>query len=173
LSSSIAPLASNRSIAIESKYCIVCHEVIDEDKAKSKYFEIKLDKRASNTRITAAFGVESGRNRNSRKRTTRSATRVFDSSDRFSGRLRRHHSHAKAFWPSETKLVGRLEQELSYLEELRAAIEKVDQLPKRRANLKRRDRTDLEARLRALQAKIHRPNTKGDGLRGYDSGDGC
>lgn len=138
--------------AIESKYCIVCHEVIDEDKAKSKYFEIKLDnelqiRESQQLLASKAAEIETLANE------LRALRREYSTAvTEFSGRYDVTNSPRESFLAERNKLVGRLEQELSYLEELRAAIEKVDQLSKERANLN--DEIDrLEARLRALQAK--------------------
>ena len=70
----------------------------------------------------------------------------------FSGRYDIANSPRESFLAERNKLVGKLEHELSFLEELRATLGRIDQLSKERAGLN--DQIDqLEARLRSLQAK--------------------
>jgi hypothetical protein len=45
---------------VDGRHCIVCHETIDADKVKSKYFEIKIDTELQITRIISASEIEIG-----------------------------------------------------------------------------------------------------------------
>jgi hypothetical protein len=136
---------------VDSKHCIVCHEEIDADKAKSKYFEIKIDnelqiRESQQLLKSKAAELESlqGELRSRRREYSAAVTE-------FSGRYDVTNSPRESFLAERNKLLGGLERELGYLEELRATIEKIDELSKERADLN--DQIDrLEARLRKLEA---------------------
>jgi uncharacterized protein (UPF0335 family) len=137
--------------AVESKYCIVCHETIDEDKAKSKYFEIKIDNELQIRESQQLLKSKAAELENIQSE-LRALRREYSTTvTEFSGRYDITNSPRESFLAERNKLIGRLEHELSYLEELRATIEKIDQLSKERASLN--DQIDrLQARLRALEA---------------------
>ena len=136
---------------IEGKYCIVCHEKIDEDKAKSKYFEIKIDNELQ-IRESEQLLKSKPAELESLQGELRALRREYSAAvAEFSGRYDVTNSPRESFLAERNKLAGRLEHELAYLEELRATIEKIDQLSKERADLNNRiDR--LQARLKMLEA---------------------
>jgi hypothetical protein len=137
---------------LESKRCIVCHAPIDEDKVRSKYFEIKIDNELQ-IRESQQLLKSKTLELENMKADLRSARREYSAAlTDFSGRYDVANSPRESFLAERNKLVGKLEHELSFLEELRATLEKIDQLSKERAGLN--DQIDqLEARLRSLQAK--------------------
>lgn len=135
----------------DSKHCLVCHQEIDEDKAKSKYFELKIDNelqvRESQQLLkskAAEFEALQGELRVGRRDY---AVAVAE----FAGRYDVSNSPREGFLAERNKRLGRLEHEIAYLEELRATIQKIDELSKERANLN--DEIDrLKARLKTLEA---------------------
>jgi hypothetical protein len=136
---------------VEGKHCVVCSEPIDEDKAKSRYLEIKVDNelqiRESRQLLKAKAAELEGLQSELRIRRREYSTAVTE----FAGRYDISNSPRESFLAERNKLLGSLERELGYLDELRATIEKIDQLSRERADLN--DQIDrLEARLRSLEA---------------------
>jgi predicted nucleic acid-binding Zn-ribbon protein len=138
--------------AVESKRCIVCHAPIDEDKVRSKYFEIKIDNELQ-IRESQQLLKSKTLELDNMQADLRSTRREYSAAlTDFSGRYDIANSPRESFLAERNKLVGKLEHELSFLEELRATLGRIDQLSKERAGLN--DQIDqLEARLRSLQAK--------------------
>jgi hypothetical protein len=136
---------------VESSCCVVCAEPIDEEKEKSKYFELKIDNelqiRESQQLLKAKAAELDGLQNELRRLRREYSASVTE----FSGRYDVTNSPRESFLAERNKLVGGLERELGYLEELRATVERIDQLSRERADLN--DQIDrLEAKLRSLSA---------------------
>jgi hypothetical protein len=135
----------------DMKHCIVCHEVIDEDKERSKYFEIKIDNELQ-IRESWQLLKSKAAELDTLQRELRAIRREYSVVvTEFSGRYDVSNSPRESFLAERNKIIGRLERETAYLEELRATIANIDKLSQERANLN--DKIDrLQARLRALEA---------------------
>jgi hypothetical protein len=138
-------------VSIDRQHCIVCHEVIDEDKVKSRYFELKVDSELQireSRQLLSAKAAEI----NCLESEVRALRREYSAGIiEFSGRYDVSSSPRESFLAERNKLIGRLEREIGYLEELRATIDKLEQLSRERANLN--DEIErLQARLKTIEA---------------------
>ncbi|AZO53627.1 MULTISPECIES: AAA family ATPase [unclassified Mesorhizobium] len=135
----------------QAQHCIVCDEIIDEDKAKSKYFELKVDHelqiRESRQLLTMkAAEVE---RLQSEVRTLR---RAYSSTMAdFSSRYDVSNSPREAYLAERYKLLGGLEREAEYMEELRATLQRIDELSVQRSTLND-EIALLEAKIKRLEA---------------------
>lgn len=133
-------------------HCIVCHQVVDEEKIKSKYFELKIDNELQireSQQLLKSKGLEIEVLRGE----LRGMRREYSSAvEEFSGRYDVSNSPRETFLAERNKLIGGLEQEQSHVEELRATVERIDQLSRERADLNDQI-VRLEARLKRLSAK--------------------
>ncbi len=135
----------------QAQHCIVCDEIIDEDKAKSKYFELKVDHelqiRESRQLLTMkAAEVE---RLESEVRTLR---RAYSSTMAdFSSRYDVSNSPREAYLAERYKLLGGLEREAEYMEELRATLQRIDELSVQRSTLND-EIALLEAKIKRLEA---------------------
>jgi predicted nucleic acid-binding Zn-ribbon protein len=135
----------------DEKVCIVCHEEIDEDKAKAKYLEIKIDTELQ-IRESQQLLTSKAAEIDSLQAETRALRRAYSAAvNDFSNRYDVSNSPRESFLAERNKLIGGLERELSYVEELRASLDRIDLLSRERAELN--DQIDrLSARLRTLEA---------------------
>ena len=148
---------------IEGKYCIVCQEKIDEDKAKSKYFEIKIDNELQ-IRESEQLLKSKPAELESLQGELRALRREYSAAvAEFSGRYDVTNSPRESFLAERNKLAGRLEHELAYLEELRATIEKIDQLSKETGRSQQSDRS-LASAVENAGGFVHSPDSKGNEL---------
>jgi hypothetical protein len=132
-------------------HCIVCHEVIDQDVAKSKYFEIKIDNELQ-IRESQQLMKSKAMEFEDLQGELRSLRREYSTGlAEFVARYDVSNSPRESFLAERNKLVGRLERQLSNLEELRATLERIDALSKERASLND-EISHLEARLKRLAA---------------------
>jgi predicted alpha/beta hydrolase family esterase len=142
---------AKESTPVESSCCVVCAEPIDKEKEKSKYFELKIDNelqiRESQQLLKAKAAELDGIQNELRLLRREYSASVTE----FSGRYDVTNSPRESFLAERNKLLGGLERELGYLEELRATVERIDQLSRERADLN--DQIGrLEAKLRSLSA---------------------
>lgn len=132
-------------------HCIVCHEVIDQDTAKSKYFEIKIDNelqiRESQQLLKSKAAELEELHGELRGYRREYSTNLAE----FAARYDVSNSPRESFLAERNKLVGRLERQLANLEELRASLERIDALSKERALLND-EISHLDARLKRLAA---------------------
>ncbi len=143
---------------VDAKHCVVCHEVIDEEAAKSKYFEIKIDNELQ-IRESRQLLKSKAAEFEDLQSDIRGLRREYASAiTEFSSRYDISNSPRESFLAERYKRLGGLEREAAYLEELRAAIEKLDELSRSRATLN--DEIErLEARLKRLEeASMARTN---------------
>lgn len=130
-------------------HCIVCHSPLDEDALKSKHFEVRLDielqikeseqlleqKRAEFSNIQS--GIRSLRHQYSIDLT------------QFSARYDVSNSPRESYLAERNKRIGRIEGEIGYLEELRVAVERIDELSRQRLILNEQIEI-IESRLKRL-----------------------
>lgn len=146
----------------DGQHCVVCHEVVDDDKAKSKYFEIKIDNELQ-IRESRQLLKSKAADLETLHTDARALRRSYASAvEEFSNRYDVSNSPRESFLAERNKQLGRLESEAAYLEELRSAIEKLDELSKARAKLND-DIENLQARLRRLEAASNARTTKAMG----------
>lgn len=136
---------------VDGQHCVVCHEVVDDDKVRSKYFEIKIDNelqiRESRQLLKSKAADLEALQSDGRGLRRSYAAAIAE----FSSRYDVSNSPRESFLAERNKQLGRLESEAAYLEELRSSIEKLDELSKARATLND-DIEILQARLRRLEA---------------------
>lgn len=139
-------------VGVDEKRCILCCQEIDEERSKSKYLDLKIDNelqiRESRQLLSSKKSQLSEIERGLRGKRREYALAVAD----FSARYDVSNSPRESFLAERNKLVGALDQELEYLEELRATVDSIDQLSKQRAMLN--DEIDkIESQLKSITAK--------------------
>jgi hypothetical protein len=130
-------------------HCIVCHEVIDQDTAKSKYFEIKIDNELQireSQQLVKSKAIEFDELQGELRSLRREYS--IDLAE-FAARYDVSNSPRESFLAERNKFIGRLERQLTSLEELRTTLERIDLLSKERALLNDQI-VHLEARLKQL-----------------------
>jgi hypothetical protein len=134
-----------------SKRACNSNDVVFSANVKSKYFEIKIDTELQ-IRESHQLLKSKAAELESLQGALRALRRDYSAAiTEFSERYDVTNSPRESFLAERNKLLGSMEHELAYLEELRATIERIDQLSKERADLN--DQIDrLEARLRKLEA---------------------
>jgi hypothetical protein len=134
-----------------SQHCVVCDEIIDEEKARSRYFELKVDNELQireSRQLLAMKAAEVDRLQNE----ARALRRTYSSTmSDFSSRYDVSNSPRESYLAERHKSLGGLEREAHYMEELRATLHRVDELSAQRAKLND-DITLLEARIKRLDA---------------------
>ncbi|MDT6942489.1 AAA family ATPase [Brucella pseudogrignonensis] len=136
------------------QHCIVCDEVIDEEKARSQYFELKVDNELQireSRQLLAAKAAEADH----LEGLARALRRDYASAmTEFSSRYDVSNSPRESYLAERFKLLGGLEKELEYLEELRATLQEIDKLSAQRAKLND-DIVRLEAKIKRLHSSSH------------------
>ncbi|MBB2718306.1 UNVERIFIED_ORG: multidrug efflux pump subunit AcrA (membrane-fusion protein) [Rhizobium etli] len=134
-----------------TQHCLVCNEVIDEEKARSRYFELKVDSELQireSRQLLAMKAAETDRLQSE----TRALRRAYSSTMAdFSSRYDVSNSPRESYLAERHKLLGGLEREAEYMEELRATLQRIDELSTQRAKLNS-DITILEAKIKRLDA---------------------
>ncbi|MGY6708698.1 MAG: AAA family ATPase [Rhizobiaceae bacterium] len=132
-------------------HCLVCDEVLDEERERSRYFELKVDNELQireSQQLLAMKAAEIDRLRNE----ARALRRTYASAmSEFSSRYDVSNSPRESYLAERFKSLGGLEREAHYMEELRATLQRVDELSAERAKLND-DIVLLEARIKRLQA---------------------
>ena len=135
----------------DGRHCIVCHEVIDDDSARSRYFEIRIDNELQIRESQQLLNAKRGELLDMQGE-TRALRREYSAEvAQFSARYDVSNSPRESFLAERNKRLGRIERELAYLDELRAAVERIDELSKQRGALNE-EISKLEARLKRLSA---------------------
>lgn len=134
-----------------TQHCIVCDEVVDEDKVRSRYFELKVDnelqiRESRQLLSTKAADVEKLQVDARALRRTYSITMT-----EFSSRYDVSNSPRESYLAERYKLLGGLEREAEYMDELRATLQRIDELSAQRAKLND-EISALEAKTRRLEA---------------------
>lgn len=135
----------------DAQHCIVCNEVVDEEKTRSRYFELRVDNELQireSRQLLASKAAEVDKLNNE----TRALRREYSSGiAEFSSRYDVSNSPRESFLAERYKLLGSLEREAAYMEELRATLQRIDELSAERARLND-DIVALEARTKRLTA---------------------
>lgn len=133
------------------QHCIVCHEIVDEEKTRSRYFELRVDnelqiRESRQLLASKAATIETLKNE------TRALRREYSAGvAEFASRYEVSNSPRESFLAERHKQLGSLEREAAYMEELRATLQRIDELSAGRANLN--DAIEiLEARIKRLTA---------------------
>lgn len=127
-------------------HCIVCHRVIDEEAARSKFFEIKIDVEMQ-TRETAQLSKASKVELEESKSAIRASRRDFSALQlEFSARYDISNSPRETFLAERNRRLGRIDHEAVYLDQLRTVLERIDQLSL--------ERTQLNDEIEKLEAKL-------------------
>lgn len=135
--------------AADDTRCIVCHQVIDDEEARSKYFEIKIDVEMQ-LRETALLLKARNAEFEDLKGEIRASRRNFASlQTEFSARYDVSNSPRETFLAERNNFLGRIDREVLYLEELRSVLERLDKLSLERSHLND-SIVALEARLEKL-----------------------
>ncbi|MDX0500291.1 AAA family ATPase [Sinorhizobium medicae] len=134
-----------------TQHCIVCDEVVDEEKVRSRYFELKVDnelqiRESRQLLSTKAAEVEKLQVDARALRRTYSITMT-----EFSSRYDVSNSPRESYLAERYKLLGGLEREAEYMDELRATLQRIDDLSAQRAKLND-EISALEAKARRLEA---------------------
>ena len=135
----------------DSQHCIVCAEVLDEEKARSRYFELKVDNELQirESRHLLAMKAAEAEKLQSEVRALR---RAYSSTmTDYSSRYDTANSRRESYLAQRFKSLGGLEREAEYMEELRATLQRIDELSAERAWLND-DITALEAKIKRLEA---------------------
>jgi len=141
--SCLKPLADD-----DGEHCIVCHEILDRDDVKSKYFELKID---NELQIRESYQLLKSKSAeiDSLQIDLRSLRRDYSKDvAEFSARYDVSNSPRESFLAERNKSIGSLEREFAFLEELRAIVERIDQLS--------RDRADLNDQIDRLNSRVKR-----------------
>ncbi|PWJ88234.1 AAA domain-containing protein [Mesorhizobium loti] len=138
----------------DTQHCIVCHEVVDEDKTRSRYFELKVDNELQIRESRQLLTTKAAQTEKSQTE-IRALRREYSSAvSDFSSRYDISNSPRESFLAERYKLLGRLEREGGYLEELRATLQRIDELSAERAKLN--DQIELlEAKIKRLEASSY------------------
>lgn len=130
-------------------HCIVCSEPLDAETVKSKYFEIRIDNELQ-VRESRQLLDDKAAKLSDLEIDIRAVRREYLAElAQFSARYDVSNSPRESFLAERNNKIGRIERELTYLEELRATVERIDQLSKQRAALND-EISQLEARSKRL-----------------------
>jgi hypothetical protein len=156
----LKPLSEDRA-----RHCIVCHTVLDDDATKSKYFEIRIDTELQIRESRQLLDSKTSELANERI-TVRALRRDYTSllSD-FTSRYDVSNSPRESFLAERNRRIGRIDYELSYLEELRAIVQRIDVLSAERAALND-EISRVETLLRRLSASAITRRSKAMALIG-------
>lgn len=132
----------------DERHCIVCHEVVDEEAARSKFFEIKIDVEMQ-LRETKQLATARATELEELKAEIRASRRDFAALQVvFSARYDVSNSPRESFLAERNRKLGRLEREVAYLEDLRSVLERLDRLAL--------ERSQLNDAIEALKARLGR-----------------
>lgn len=119
----------------EPGHCIVCHEVLDVDEVKSKYFEIRID---TELQIRESRQLLDAKNTELRAAQTeaRALRRDYGAllTD-FTARYDVSNSPRESFLAERNRRIGRIDYEIGHLEEMRAIVQRIDALSAARVAL--------------------------------------
>lgn len=134
-----------------SHRCVVCDEIVDEEKARSKYFELKVDNELQireSRQLLTMKAAEADRLQNESRALRRTyASAMID----FSSRYDVSNSPRESYLAERYKSLGGLEREAEYMEELRATLQRIDELSAQRAKFND-EITALETKIKRLDA---------------------
>ncbi|PSH62075.1 AAA family ATPase [Phyllobacterium sophorae] len=138
----------------DTQHCIVCHEVVDEDKTRSRYFELKVDNELQIRESRQLLTTKSAQAEKLQAE-IRALRREYSSAiSDFSSRYDISNSPRESFLAERYKLLGGLEREGGYLEELRVTLQRIDDLSAERAQLN--DQIELlDAKIKRLEASSY------------------
>ncbi|NEI50528.1 hypothetical protein GR217_22855 [Rhizobium leguminosarum] len=132
----------------EAGHCIVCSQVVDEDVVKSKYFEIKIDTELQ-MRETSQLLKSKTLELDEVQGGLRALRREYSSAQsEFSARYDISNSPRETFLAERNRNLGRIDRETTYLEELRAVLERIDRLS--------HEKNDLNDKIALLEAQLNR-----------------
>ncbi|TWD54446.1 hypothetical protein FB480_103357 [Agrobacterium vitis] len=135
----------------KEKHCIVCNEIVDEEKERSKYFELKVDCELQ-LRESKQLQQEKAAKIASLESEVRALRREYSkAATEFAVRYDITNSPRESFLAERYKLLGSLDREAGYLEEFRAALKHIDDLSAKRA-AKNGDVERLKAKIERLKA---------------------
>jgi hypothetical protein len=119
----------------EPGQCIVCHQVLDLDEVKSKYFEIRIDTELQIRESRQLLDAKNGQllEAQTEARTVRRDYAAMLSD--FTGRYDISNSPRESFLAEKNRRIGRIDYEIAHLEEIRAIVERIDALSGARAAL--------------------------------------
>ncbi len=149
----------------EPGHCIVCHQVLDVDEIKSKYFEIRIDTELQIRESRQLLDTKNIQLQEAQA-DARTLRREYTSllSD-FISRYDVSNSPRESFLAERNRRIGRIDYELSHLERIRAIVERIDALSAARASLN--DQIDrVETLLKRLQSSAMSRTNKAMSLIG-------
>ncbi|WIW45404.2 AAA family ATPase [Bradyrhizobium sp. 62B] len=119
----------------EPGHCIVCHQVLDVDEVKSKYFEIRIDTELQIRESRQLLDSKNGQllEAQAQARSLRRDYMVLLSD--FTSRYDVSNSPRESFLAEKNRRIGRIDYEIAHLEEIRAIVARIDALSMTRAAL--------------------------------------
>ncbi|MGM4916225.1 AAA family ATPase [Tardiphaga sp. 813_E8_N1_3] len=119
----------------EPGHCIVCHQVLDVDEVKSKYFEIRID-----TELQIRESRQLLDAKNTQLQVAQADARVLRRDytallTDFAARYDISNSPRESFLAERNRRIGRIDYEIGHLEEIRSIVQRIDALSAARVAL--------------------------------------
>ena len=135
----------------DAQHCIVCDEVIDEEKVRSRYFELKVDNELQIRESRQLLAMKAAEVEKLQSE-VRALRREYSSTmTDYASRYDTSNSPRESYLAERFKALGSLEREAEYMEELRATLQRIDEVSAERAKLND-EITSLEATIKRLEA---------------------